>query len=484
MDAPDSPEQPDAQNSDTRPLPGVGQGVGPDVDTGTFPGLAAPGASLDQAAGSVPVPADRRLGAPPANSPRFIPAPPSPASFPASSVPTPAPPTPVPASAVLSDPGSSLPPPGPPAPPVSGGEPAASPPPPSPQPTRRGAGIFLGVMAAVLAAALVATGFALARATDDDSPVVADDPRPVIATVPDQTDDQPAPDIDPTGEPVADVARVVAPSVVLVQVDQFGQGSGIAYSASLIVTNAHVVGESSAVSIQLNTGQVVDGTVVGTDPDRDVAVIEVAGAPLEPASFADSSSVEVGQLAVAVGSPFGLDQTVTSGVVSAVDRVVDGGLDGANPVTMVQTDAPINPGNSGGALVDKEGRIIGMNTAIRTDTGNFAGVGFAIPSDTITLIAERLVNGESLDFAFLGVSMENAQGDVVGALIVEVEDDSPAATAGLESGDIVIRLDSSEITDRRDLAAKVRLKSPGEDIELEFVRNGQNFVVALTLGQN
>ncbi|MDH3705031.1 MAG: trypsin-like peptidase domain-containing protein [Acidimicrobiia bacterium] len=339
-------------------------------------------------------------------------------------------------------------------------------------------------MAAVLAAALVATGFALARATDDDSPVVADDPRPVIATVPDQTDDQPAPDIDPTGEPVADVARVVAPSVVLVQVDQFGQGSGIAYSASLIVTNAHVVGESSAVSIQLNTGQVVDGTVVGTDPDRDVAVIEVAGAPLEPASFADSSSVEVGQLAVAVGSPFGLDQTVTSGVVSAVDRVVDGGLDGANPVTMVQTDAPINPGNSGGALVDKEGRIIGMNTAIRTDTGNFAGVGFAIPSDTITLIAERLVNGESLDFAFLGVSMENAQGDVVGALIVEVEDDSPAATAGLESGDIVIRLDSSEITDRRDLAAKVRLKSPGEDIELEFVRNGQNFVVALTLGQN
>ncbi|MGI9603411.1 MAG: S1C family serine protease [Acidimicrobiales bacterium] len=341
-------------------------------------------------------------------------------------------------------------------------------------------------MAAVLSLALVATGFVLARATDDDGPAVQSNPQPVIATVPDDDDSStPPPDLENTGEPVADVAQVVAPSVVLVAVEEFGQGSGIAYSDELIVTNAHVVGSASEVSVQLSDGRLVDGDVVGTDPDRDLAVVRVADSVgLQPASFAPSDSVQVGQLAVAVGSPFGLDQTVTSGVVSAVGRVVPGGLDGSNPVTMVQTDAPINPGNSGGALVDRDGRVIGMNTAIRTETGTFSGVGFAIPSDTITLIADRIVNGESLDIAFLGVTMEDAQGDVVGALIVNVEDTSPAAVAGLESGDIVVRLDEIGVSERGDLAANVRLKNPGDQVEVEFVRDGQTFVVTVTLGRS
>jgi len=424
----------------------------------------------DVTAGSGPVPADRRLGAPPANSPQFVPAPPSPGVF-ESTGSTPPPPQP----------------PDPPVPPTGATQGAVLAPAPEPIRTSRvgGGRLLLGVMAAILSIALVATGFALARATDDDGPVATEPNRPVIATVPGDTPTIPPPEFDDTGEPVADVARVVAPSVVLVNVEEFGQGSGIAYTDTLIVTNAHVVGSASDVSVQLSDGREVPGEVRGTDPDRDIAVVEVdASVGLVPASFAPSDSVQVGQLAVAVGSPFGLDQTVTSGVVSAVDRVVPGGLDGGNPVAMVQTDAPINPGNSGGALVDRRGQVIGMNTAIRTETGTFSGVGFAIPSDTITLIAERIVNGETLDIAFLGVTMDDAQGDVVGALIVNVEADSPASAAGLQAGDIVIRLDDIAVTDRGDLAANVRLKNPGDRIEMEFVRDGRSFVVEVALGQS
>lgn len=404
--------------------------------------------------GPEPEPTDRRLGAPPANGPQLIPAPPSPAD--------PA------ATGIAADLTQSV------------GRPPE-------RPARRGlAGVLIGVMAAVLSVALLATGFALARVTEDEPDVITAGPQPVISTVggdEGSANSTPPPELGDTTEPVAAVAEVVAPSVVLVAVEGFGQGSGIAYSDTLIVTNAHVVGSASDVAVQLDDGRQVDGEVIGTDPDRDIAVVEVAASVgLQPASFAASDSVEVGQLAVAVGSPFGLDQTVTSGVVSAASRVVPGGLDGTNPVTMVQTDAPINPGNSGGALVDRQGQVIGMNTAIRTETGTFSGVGFAIPSDTVTLIADRIVNGEPLDIAFLGVTMDDAQGDVVGALIVNVEDPSPASSAGLRSGDIVVRMDDLDISDRGDLAANVRLRNPGETVEMEFIRNGRTFVVDITLG--
>ncbi len=337
--------------------------------------------------------------------------------------------------------------------------------------------VLFGVFSAVLAIGLLATGFLFARAIDDEptsagsTAIVAggaDDP--VIAPV-----------ISSGDEPVAAVAQSVLPSVVNILAGE-GQGSGIAYSGNHIVTNAHVVEGSTDVVVQLADGSSIDGEVVGRDEDRDLAVVRIVESfELTPATFAPSESVEVGQLAIALGSPFGLDQTVTSGVVSAIDRVVPAGVSGQNLVAMLQTDAPINPGNSGGALADREGRIIGMNTAIRTETGQFAGVGFAIPSDTIRLIADRLIAGESIELGFLGVSMDQAPIGTTGALVVEVVAGSPAADAGLEVGDVVVGIESITVSEPADLAAAIRLRSPGDEVDITVTRDGETFTFTATL---
>ncbi len=437
------------------------------------------------------------LGEPPAGAPRLVPAPPTPGTVPigpyTQSGPPPAPPAPMPASTSWGAPiegaapfgsagvASSS------AAPGGSAQPLASTPSGAPG-SRRGMGsVLTGVLASFLALALLATGFVFARATDDGDDDTQASPTPVIATTPTDPDEPPPPgplEGAEVEEPVAAVAQAVLPSVVLITTD-VGQGSGIGYADGLVVSNAHVIGDATTVTVQLASGAQVQGDVLGTDPDRDLAVIEIpVEAGLEPAVFAPSSTVTVGQLAVALGSPFGLEQTVTSGVVSAVDRVVPGGLDGQVPVAMVQTDAPINPGNSGGALADREGRIIGMNTAIRTDTGTFSGVGFAIPSDTITLIATRIVNGESLEMGFLGVGIDNATTTVVGAIITDVVDGSPAEGSGLRPGDVIVGLDAKIIENRADLSAAIRLRKPGETVDITFVRDGSETTVSVTLATN
>ena len=214
-------------------------------------------------------------------------------------------------------------------------------------------------------------------------------------------------------EPVTAVALAVSPSVVRIDTST-GTGSGIILDSSgRVVTNAHVVNSARTVEIRLADGTRAEGTVLGSDPNVDIAIVQIDGDVLfEKANFALSETVQVGQLAVAIGSPFGLEQSVTAGIVSAVNRAVPHAnvIDGSPTIVeMIQTDAPINPGNSGGALADRQGRVVGMNTSIRTDgivSGNL-GVGFAIPSDTILLVADRIVNGESLDVGFLGVSGQN-----------------------------------------------------------------------------
>ncbi|NNE75302.1 MAG: PDZ domain-containing protein [Acidimicrobiales bacterium] len=355
----------------------------------------------------------------------------------------------------------------------------------SPRTDSRKGLVLLGVLAALLGLGLLATGYAFARATDDDTPTqAAPDGGALISSTPADNPIMPSPLDGESPEPVAAVASTVLPSVVLINTG-IGQGSGIVYNDTLIVTNAHVVGEAGEVDVQLADGSIIDGTVIGTDPGRDIAVVQVGvDSGAVPAVFAPSETVRVGQLAVALGSPFGLDQTVTSGVVSAVGRVIPAGLTGENLVAMVQTDAPINPGNSGGALADREGRIVGMNTAIRTETGTFSGVGFAIPSDTIILIVERIVAGESLETGFLGVGLDNSTTGTVGALITDVVDGSPADLAGIRAGDVVVKLGSQIIDDRSDLAAAIRLRSPGAKIELEVVRDGEPFSTTVTLGES
>ena len=309
-----------------------------------------------------------------------------------------------------------------------------------------------------------------------------------------ETPESPAPSrIAETDEPVTAVAAAVSPSVVRIDTTT-GTGSGIILDTNgLVVTNAHVVNGVQTVDIRLADGTRAAGTVLGSDPNVDVAIVRIEGdAILEKAQFASSDTVQVGQLAVAIGSPFGLEQSVTAGIVSAINRavqhanVVDGSL---TVVEMIQTDAPINPGNSGGALADRQGRVIGMNTSIRTDgivAGNL-GVGFAIPSDTLLLVADRIVNGESLDVGFLGISGQNPALGRAGALIVDVIEGSPAWEGGLNPGDLVISVDGSPILGMSELAAKIRLTSPGTPVEIEVIRNGEQavFIVVLgTLGSN
>lgn len=317
------------------------------------------------------------------------------------------------------------------------------------------------------------------------------------------------------GDPVVAVARAVIPSVVLIEVnvdalDQespvppdlnpdspdleseipedaptYGQGSGIIYDASgLILTNAHVLGEAETVRVQFADGVRAEGVVVGTAPAIDVGLVRVdTDMTLTPAVFADRSTVEVGQLAVAVGSPFGLQQSVTSGIVSAVGRAVREGTGDSAFVEMIQTDAPINRGNSGGALANSNGQVIGMNTLIQTD-GSFGniGLGFAIPSDIALNIAQRILSGESTELGYLGVYGTDPEIGLPGALVVEVSPDTPAEQAGLVAGDLIVLIDGEVVSTFTELAAKVQFRVPGTEVELEVVRDGEHINLTVVIG--
>ncbi len=331
----------------------------------------------------------------------------------------------------------------------------------------------LGASLVVLLAGAFVLGW-VARGDGPDSaalPVASASGQPVVSLA------------DRWEEPVVAVAEAVAPSVVLVIVPGTAQGSGIVLdNDGRVVTNAHVVDEAEEVQVLLPSGRLVEGTVLGADVRRDVAVVQLAETDesVKVATFAPSDRIRVGQLAVAVGSPFELSQTVTAGIVSAVGRVVPsygcqvGGTRSAKcaDVSMLQTDAPINPGNSGGPLADRTGRVIGMNTSIRTEGFRIAnaGVGFAIPSDTVLLVADRLISGELVATAFLGISGVTPTDGRAGALITEVVEGSPAERSGLEKDDLIVRSDGWPIPDMRALRADIQLRLPGTNVELEYLR--------------
>ena len=296
-----------------------------------------------------------------------------------------------------------------------------------------------------------------------------------------------------TDEPVVVVAKTVTPSVVRISTD-YGQGSGIVWDSEegYIVTNHHVIqdpyGENAdTVKVTLADGTELEGEVKGGSSSQDVAVVKVDpdDANLVAAEFAGTASVEVGQLAVAIGSPFDLAGTVTSGIVSSIRINLYGGSDPNSPVPveMIQTDAPINPGNSGGALANRQGRVIGMNTSIQTmgAMGN-VGVGFALPSDTVQLIAERIVEGESLDLGYLGLSSEVGIHDEEGVLVTIVVENSPADDAGIRVGDVIVALESEPMHDIATLSATVKLYRPGDAVEVIIQRDGELFATTVKLG--
>jgi putative serine protease PepD len=329
-----------------------------------------------------------------------------------------------------------------------------------------------------ISAVLLGGGYAFARSTETThnaritTPVALPVSNGSTATIDPNTD-----------EPIAAVAAAVSPAVVQIET-RTGLGSGFVYDEDgHILTAAHVVeGAGNTVNVRLADGSVHKGDVVGADNASDVAVVKIDPVDnMQVANLALGIKVEVGQTAVAIGSPFGLDQTVTAGIVSAVDRPQEtpGGA-----IDMYQIDAPINPGNSGGPVADKQGRVFGMSDSIITQTGENAGVGFLVPIDLAKAVADKLVAGEPVEFAFLGVSSDSQTTNVVGdgAILVGVTSGSPADQAGLQEGDRVTSIDSAPVRDSIELAARVRSHQPGDVVHVTFERDGESQTIEVTLG--
>lgn len=304
------------------------------------------------------------------------------------------------------------------------------------------------------------------------------------------------------------VAKAVTPSVVRVDVlpeeglgaapPRSALGSGVIYrSDGYILTNHHVVVEAADLRVRLASGDVLEASVVGNDPLNDLAVLEVDrdGLPAVNLRDTDEEPLAVGETVVAIGSPFGLDASVTAGVISALNRditVPDQQRGGLVIPAVIQTDAAINPGNSGGALVDTSGRVIGINTAIFSQSGGSQGVGFAIPVSQAVASAEELVEHGEVDYPFLGVSGTDLTPEVAerfdlpldgGALIETVTEDSAAAEAGVEPNDIVTAIDGEPITSMSDLVVAVRQHDPGDTVTITLVRDGEEQRVEVTLGE-
>jgi serine protease Do len=273
---------------------------------------------------------------------------------------------------------------------------------------------------------------------------------------------------------VINVAREASPAVVSVTRGE-GSGSGIIVREDgVILTNVHVVGNAQSVRIGLADGRTLEGRVLGGDPSVDVAVVRVNAKGLPAAPLGDSDRLEVGQVAIAIGNPLGLDRTVTSGVVSAVNRNPTGlGLDG-----LIQTDAAISPGNSGGPLLDSQGRVIGINTVVIRAPGS-EGLGFAIPIGLATDVAEQVLTTGRVSRAYLGISMRDIDAELAaqfglpveeGVIVAEVGRNTPAGRAGVRPGDIIAALDGTKITQGGDLRRALRGHKPGDTVTLRLVR--------------
>jgi putative serine protease PepD len=261
---------------------------------------------------------------------------------------------------------------------------------------------------------------------------------------------------------------------------QQAQGSGWVYSPNGdIVTNDHVVNGAKSISVQFWNGKTYKATLVGADPSTDVAVVHVSAPDSQvfPLNVGDSSSLEVGDGVVAIGSPFGLSETVTSGIVSALHRSIEGLTHFTIPDS-IQTDAAINHGNSGGPLLDTEGNVVGMNSQIRSDSGGNEGVGFAIPSNTIQSVVTQLISSGKAEHAYLGVSLDptGATAEIAG-----VRSGTPAAKAGLKKGDVVTALAGTPVSTSDELASAISAHKPGDSVSVTYERDGQSHTVTLTL---
>ena len=305
---------------------------------------------------------------------------------------------------------------------------------------------------------------------------------------------------------LASIVAGVKDSVVSI-FTQTGEGSGVVLDTNgYILTNNHVVADAQGDTVQVTfaNGNSVKAKVVGTDARTDLAVVKASGASdLSPAKFGDSNALEVGDSVIAIGSPLGLDGSVTSGIVSALNRTIDESSSGdqnQNPFSQqqqqqqsstsiagaIQTDAAINPGNSGGALVNMAGEVIGISTAILTgdssSSGNI-GVGFAIPSNRAKEVAQALINGQKVSHPYIGVSVATDTGNA-GARVASVVDGSPASKGGVQQGDVITRAGDADIHTSNDLLNVVQAAKIGDQLKLTVQRGGAEKTLTVTIGKS
>ncbi len=377
---------------------------------------------------------------------------------------------------------------------------AAPPPPPPPQPPRtQGKGRLFAGMAALSVVIALAVLFLVPLALGAN-PIDVLQGRGKTSTVTQTQIVSPETGVTATEA----VAAKIMPSVVNIEVTVsagFGQtGQGIASGfffrdGGYILTNNHVVQGASAITVTTADGKDLKAKVVGTDPDTDLAVIQVSGATAPVAELGNSAGLQVGQEVVAVGSPAGLEQTVTQGIISALHRnLPDFHPTNASNTTplldVIQTDAAINPGNSGGPLADMNGKVVGVNSAIYSESGGSEGLGFSIPIDTAKAIADQLVSSGSVSHAFLGISGQTVTSALArannlsvdyGALVADVFSGSAASQAGLQRGDIIIALDGNKMATMDQLMLYVRGKSVGSKITITYMRGSEKHDAEATL---
>jgi putative serine protease PepD len=358
-------------------------------------------------------------------------------------------------------------------------EPAASPPPDPPRrdrgPSRWPAALGGGTVSAVVVSAVL-LGTGLAGGDDNAQPAAAPTPAPLVANA-----------SDTKGDLVRSVYAAASPSVVSVRT---GTGSGTGFlvdSDGTIVTNAHVVGDNSQVQVRFDDkGEFHDAQVLSVDGSTDLAALKVdarAAAGVRPLKLADSSSVQVGDTAVAIGYPLGLDRTATAGIVSGLERQIQS-PNGFSIDKVIQTDAPINPGNSGGPLLNASGEVIGVNSQIATAGGGegSVGIGFAIPANTVKQVLPALESGSAPQHAYLGLQTTQASsGD--GAQIAQATPGGPSERAGLQPGDVVTQVDGEAVRTPDDVASAIEDDKPGDKVEVTVRRNGSEHNVEVTLGQ-
>ncbi|MBK9740770.1 MAG: trypsin-like peptidase domain-containing protein [Actinobacteria bacterium] len=402
----------------------------------------------------------------------------------------PYPPGPVPPAGDFPSPAAPVP-----APPVV--PPTASTPPVAVR--RRGPGVLGTVLIAALVAAVVGgfaglAGYVVGRGIDDGRSASTTTGTPVVIPQSNAGGTSPV-----ANGSIADIAATTLPAVVSILAEgstQSGSGSGfIVRPNGYILTNNHVVDlvvDGGDLTVVFNDGSRAKGKVVGTSASYDLAVVKVDRSNLPTVTLGNSSSVHVGDTAIAIGAPLGLDGTVTSGIISALDRPVtagDAATEDPSFINAIQTDAAINPGNSGGPLLDGSGTVIGVNSAIASlaagltgEAGNI-GLGFAIPINSAKRIAEELIATGTSRTPRIGVNLDTSYTDA-GAKIKDVTAGSPAEDAGLRSGDVIVTVEGRSIDDATELVVEIRNHAPGDTIAIGYTRGGQDRTASLVLGDD